>query len=467
MRLSSPPPSTHLGVRVQQLCRALFALSSGAGQQARQFIFGLARPEPLQNTPGGRPPGGPPDMEELWRDFNRKIGSLFNLPPKLPGDPPKTPSPNGAKPPNLPHAGLGLGLLAGLVALVWAASGFFIVNEGEQAIVTAFGQYSRKVDAGLSWRFPYPFQSHETVLFTQPRTIEIGRNTVSTATGLRESSMLTQDENIVDIRFTVQYRLKDAQEYLYQNHRPDEAVVKAAESAVREIVGRSTMDSVLYEQREAIASDLHKLLQAQLDVLRTGISVVNVSVSGVQAPEQVQAAFDDAFRATADRERLKNQGQAHANKIIPEAQGKASRLREQAEGYKARVIATAQGDAQRFTQVFAEYQKAPTVTRDRLYIDGMRQMYANITKVMVDTKSNSNMLYLPIDKLMAQSGASSVGATPAGEMSPASAPTGAMVSVPPPTASVAAPTAALPAAPASTTESRSRDGQRSRDRDVR
>ena len=198
---------------------------------------------------------------------------------------------------------------------------------------------------------PYPFQAHETVSVTQLRSIEVGRNAVSQATGLRDSSMLTQDENIVDIRFTVQYRLKDARAFLFENRDPEEAVTLAAESAVREIVGKSKIDSVLYEQRDAIATDLVKSVQAQLDRLKAGILIVNVNVQSVQAPEQVQAAFDDALKAGADRDRLKNEGQAYASDVIPKAQGTAARLREEAEGYKSRVIAQAEGDAQRFRRV--------------------------------------------------------------------------------------------------------------------
>ena len=332
------------------------------------------------------------------------------------------------------------------MALIWLGSGFFIVQEGQQAVVTSFGRYTHTVDAGFQWRFPYPFQAHETVAVTQLRSVEVGRSAVAQATGLRDSSMLTQDENIVDIRFTVQYRLKDARAYLFENRAPDEAVSQAAESAVREIVGRSVMNSVLYEQRDALASDLIKSIQTQLDRLKAGILLVNVNVQSVQAPEQVQAAFDDAVKAGADRERLKNEGQAYANDVIPRAQGTAARLREEAEGYKARVIAQAQGDAQRFNQVLVEYQKAPGVTRDRLYIDTMQQVYTNVTKVLVDSQSNSNLLYLPLDKLMQQ--ASAVAAS-----------------------GVAAPAAPAPAEatpPATgTVDVRSRDGQRTRDRDGR
>jgi membrane protease subunit HflK len=303
-------------------------------------------------------------------------------------------------------AGIGVVLIIGVVLLIWLGSGFFIVQEGQQAVVTSFGRYAYTADAGFQWRLPYPFQQHETVAVTQLRSKEIGKNAVVQATGLRDSSMLTQDENIVDIRFTVQFRLKDARAYLFENNNPDDAIVEqAAESAVREIVGRSRVDSVLYEQRDAIAADLVKSIQNQLDRLHAGIVVVNVNVQNVQVPEQVQAAFNDAFKAGADRDRLKNEGQAYASEVIPKAQGTASRLRAEAEGYRARVVSQAEGDAERFRSVLTEYQKAPAVTRDRLYIDTMQQIYGNVTKVMVDTRSNSNLLFLPLDKLLAQANA--------------------------------------------------------------
>jgi membrane protease subunit HflK len=393
-------------------------------------------------------PEGPPDLDELWRDFNRKLSGLFSG--KGGGDQ----GPGGSMTPDPKGAGIGLGLVGGLVALVWLGSGFFIVQEGQQAVVMSFGRFSHTADAGFQWRAPYPFQSHEIVNLTQLRSIDVGSSSVMQATGLRDSSMLTRDENIIDIRFTVQYRLADARQYLFENRNSDEAVQQAAESAVREIVGNSNMDSVLYEQRDAIAAELVKSIQSQLNKLKAGVTVANVNVQSVQAPEQVQAAFDDAFKAGADRERLKNEGQAYANDVIPKAQGTAARLREEAAGYAARVVAQAEGDAQRFKAVLTEYQKAPGVTRDRLYIDTMQQIYSNVSKVMVDTRQGSNMLYLPLDKIMQMSATGN-------------APT---ASTPAATGNQAATPAVDPAATtgaASTQDSRSRDGLRSRDRDAR
>jgi membrane protease subunit HflK len=389
---------------------------------------------------------GPPDLEEVWRDFNRKLGNLFGGKGGKRGGGPSDPNGGPNFQPNMKSAGVGAGLIAGVVLLIWLGSGVFIVQEGSQAVVTSFGRYDHTVDAGFQWRFPYPFQANEIVNVTQLRTKEIGRNTVSQATGLRDSSMLTQDENIVDIRFTVQYRIKDAREFLFANRDPEDAVTLAAESAVREIVGRSKIDSVLYEKRDAISSDLVQSIQAQLDRLKTGIVIVNVNLQSVQPPEQVQAAFEDTLKAGQDGDRLKKEGQAYASSEIPKAQGTAARLRQEAEGYKARVVDQAEGDADRFSRQLVEYQKAPQVTRDRLYIDTMSQVYQNVTKVMIDARNNASLLSLPLDKLLQQSAA---GSAPA-------------VAGPAP-----APAAADPPPISGTVDVRSRDGGRSRDREGR
>jgi membrane protease subunit HflK len=386
---------------------------------------------------------GPPDLDELWRDFNRKLSGLFG------GKGGGEPRPNGSGggfQPDARSAGIGFVLVALVVLAIWVGSGVFIVQEGQQAVITTFGRFSHTVDAGFQWRLPYPFQAHETVPVTQLRSVEVGRNTVVQATGLRDSSMLTQDENIVDIRFTVQYRLKNAPDFLFQNANPDEAVVLAAESAVRETVGRSKVDSVLYEQRDALAADLVKSVQVQLDRLKAGILIVNVNVQSVQVPEQVQAAFNDAFKANADRDRFKNEGQAYASDVIPKAQGSAARLRAEAEGYRSRIVAQAEGDAQRFRQVLGEYQKAPGVTRDRMYLETMQNVYSNVSKVMVDIRSGSNLLYLPLDKLLQQAAGAQGLAQPPAATPPASDSTSST---------------ALP------TDVRSRENQRGRDREGR
>ncbi len=392
---------------------------------------------------------GPPDLDELWRDFNRKLTGLFNG--KGGGNGPGRPdggNGSGGSPfkPDMKSAGIGAGLIGVALLLFWLGSGLFIVQEGHQAVVTTFGKFSHIKDAGIQWRLPYPVQAHETVAVTQLQSVEVGRNSVVQATGLRDSSMLTQDENIVDIRFTVQYRRADARAYLFENNYPDDAVVMAAESAVREIVGRSKVDQVLYEQRDAIAADLVKSIQSQLDRLKAGIVVANVNMQNVQVPDSVQSAFNDAVKATADRDRFKNEGQAYASDVIPKARGTAARLAEEAEGYRSRVVAQAEGDAQRFRLVLAEYQKAPAVTRDRLYIETMQQVYSNVTKVMLDTRSGSNLLYLPLDKLLQQSGAP-------------------VAVAPQPTAAAAGGTGESAGVPS--VDIRSRDGARTRDREGR
>ncbi|MDH4061339.1 MAG: FtsH protease activity modulator HflK [Aquincola sp.] len=403
---------------------------------AARALFG--RLLPLFNQRGD----GPPDLDELWRDFNRKLSGLFggkggSRPPRLGGGG----GDGGGFQPDMKSAGLGLFLIGGVVALVWLGSGVFIVQEGQQAVVTTFGRYTNTREAGIQFRWPYPFQAHETVSVTQLQSVDVGRNTVLPATGLRDSSMLTQDENIVDIRFTVQYRRVNARAYLFENFRPDEAVQQAAETAVREVVGRTKVDEVLYEKRAALAADLVKSIQIQLDRLKAGILVDNVNVQNVQVPEQVQAAFNDAVKAAADRDRFKNEGQAYAADVIPKAQGTAARLKQEADAYRASTVAQAEGDTQRFRSVLAEYQKAPAVTRDRLYIETMQSVYSNVSKVLIDSRSGSNLLYLPLDKLMQQVGVTT-----------------------PPAPAAATPT---PAADPAAVDPRSREGARSRDRDTR
>lgn len=369
-------------------------------------------PRPSEH-PYGQPQGsrrpqgdnqGPPDMDELWRNFNNKLNGLFGN--RRPG--------NGQRPPGRPglgggsprSAGIGVGLIAGVAVLVWAGTGFFIVQEGQQAVVTQFGRFHTTVGAGFNWRLPYPFQQHEIVNATQLRSVDVGGDTLIRATGLRTSALLTEDENIVEIKFVVQYRLKDVRNFLFESRDPEAAVVQAAESAVREVVGKMKMDSAMAEERDQIAGRVRNLMQVILDRYKTGIEVaaVNMQQGGVRPPEQVQAAFDDVLSAGQERERLQNEARAYANNVIPRAQGTAARLREEAQGYKERVVAQAEGDARRFDSVFAEYQKAPQVTRDRLYTDAMQEIYKNVSKVMVDTRQNSNLLYLPLDKLMQQAG---------------------------------------------------------------
>ncbi len=386
------------------------------------------RPEP-QKPDNGRNQGpnqGPPDLDELWRDFNRKLGGLFGGKGRRPdnGGAGGGGGGGGNFQPDMKSAGIGVGLVVAVAILIWLGTGFFIVQEGQQAVITQFGRYKSSVGAGFNWRLPYPIQRHELVFVTQIRSVDVGRDTIVKATGLRESAMLTQDENIVEIKFAVQYRLNDARAYLFESKNPSDAVVQAAETAVREVVGKMRMDSALAEERDQIAPRVRSLMQSILDRYKVGIEVVGINLqqSGVRPPEQVQAAFDDVLKAGQERERAKNEAQAYANDVIPRAVGSASRLKEEAEGYKARIVAQAQGDAQRFKSVLTEYQRAPQVTRDRMYLDTMQQIYSSVTKVLVDSRQGSNLLYLPLDKIMQQVAQGTVAAAEPTAAAPASAP---------------------------------------------
>ena len=410
------------------------------------------KPDAWQQPPGRgsqQQPSGPPDLDELWRDFNRKLGQLFGgkggpQKPQGPGG-----SGGGSGGPGIPvfFKNLGVGVILAAALLVWLGTSFFIVQEGQQAVITQFGKYHSTVGAGFNWRMPYPIQRHELVFVTQIRSVDIGRDTIIKATGLRESAMLTEDENIVEIKFAVQYRLNDARAYLFESRNPTEAVVQSAETAVREVVGKMKMDSALAEERDQIAPRVREKMQTILDRYKVGIEVVSINLQqgGVRPPEQVQAAFDDVLKAGQERERAKNEAQAYANDVVPRAVGAASRLKEEADAYRERIVAQAEGDAQRFKTILPEYQKSPQVMRDRMYTDAMQQIYSNVTKVLVDSKQGSNLLYLPLDKIMQQVSA-----------------------VAPPAADTAG-AAAVNANGANNSgvDTRSRDLQRSRDRDPR
>lgn len=408
------------------------------------------------NRPRGQGPNqGPPDLDELWRDLNRKLGGFFGG--KGGGNRPNGGSSGGGGNgyrPDMKNAGFGLGLVAAVAVLIWLGTGFFIVNEGQQAVITQFGRYKSTVGAGFNWRLPYPIQRHEVVVTTQIRSADVGRDAIVRSTGLRESAMLTEDENIVEIKFAVQYRLSDPRAWLYESKSPADTVVQVAETSVREVVGKMKMDAALAEERDQISPRVRTLMQTILDRYKIGVEVVGINLQqgGVRPPEQVQAAFDDVLKAGQERERTKNDAQAYANNVVPLATGTASRLKEESEAYKARIVAQAQGDAGRFAAVLAEYQKAPQVTRDRMYTDAMQQIYASTTKVLVDSKQGSNLLYLPLDKLM-QMGGNNAAATPVDAASPSVAGT------------APAQSSVIPVAPAAN-DVRARDG-RSRDRDVR
>jgi membrane protease subunit HflK len=373
---------------------------------------------------------GPPDLDELWRNFNRRLSELFGRRRGGGDEPPRPPSARGL--------GGGAGVLVALVFAVWLASGFYIVVEGQRGVVLTFGRYSQETMPGLRWRLPWPIQSNEIVNLAQVRTLEVGyRNNVRTKV-LKESLMLTDDENIVDLQFAVQYLVKDARDFVFNVRRPDDSAMQIAETAMREVIGKSRMDAILYETQIDVANRARDLMQTIHDRYGTGITVSTVTIQNAQPPEQVQAAFDDAVKANQDRERQKNEGQAYANDIIPRARGAAARLAEEAQGYRQRVVANAEGEASRFKQVLAEYAKAPAITRERIYIETMQAILTSTSKIMMDYRGSGNLLYLPLEKVMQSAGA------PEG----------------------AAPSAA-PAAPPADSGSRSRETLRNRERGER
>ncbi|MBI1887104.1 MAG: FtsH protease activity modulator HflK [Nitrosomonadales bacterium] len=340
---------------------------------------------------GNRNNGGPPDLEELLRKLNEKIAGVMG------GKGGKGKS-GGNEP--VKGFGPGIGLIAAIAALIWIGSGFYIVDASQRGVVLRFGKYLEATEPGPRWHLPFPVETVEIVNLSQVRTVEVGYRDNVKNKMLKESLMLTDDENIIDIQFAVQYFLKDPADYLFNNRMPDENVRQAAETAIREVVGKSKMDFVLYEGREQVAASATKLMQDILDRYKSGILISKLTMQNAQPPEQVQAAFDDAVKAGQDRERQKNEGQAYANDVVPRASGTAARLIQEAEGYRQSVIANAEGDASRFKQILVEYEKAPAVTRERMYLDMMQQVMGNISKVMIDQKNGNSLLYLPLDKLI-------------------------------------------------------------------
>ena len=414
-------------------------LVQSLGESARNGVARMLNALMSLNDPqwGKRPGGGnqgPPDLDEVWRNFQKKFGGLFGK--RGGGNGSESGAPMGPK-----HLGGGAIVLAALVVGLWIASGWYIVNEGQSGVVLRFGKYSEVTAPGLRWHMPYPIESRQIVNVSQVRSVEVGyRNNVKSKV-LKESLMLTDDENIVDVQFAVQWVVKSPKDYLFENRSADDTVLQAAETAIREVVGKSTMDYVVQQGRADVQAKVHKLMQTILDRYKTGIEVQKLNMQNAQPPEKVQAAFEDAVKAGQDRERQKNEGQAYANDILPKAKGMAARLMQEAEGHRQRVEQEAMGDAERFNQVVAEYKKAPQVTRDRLYLDAMQQIMSSTTKVVIE-KGGNNLLYLPLDKIM------QMGATAE------------------PAAGAAAPAAQAAPAPDPST-ARSREALRSREREQR
>jgi modulator of FtsH protease HflK len=335
-----------------------------------------------------RPGGSPPDLDQIVRNIQRRFSNLFG-----------GRGGGGSR--------FGIGLIVIVAVALWLLSGFYIVQQGERGVVLRFGKQTEITDAGPHWHLPYPIEHVEKVNVAVVWQFGIGfrgnPNTGGRIKEPKESLMLTGDENIVDVGFNVQYRIGSAEKYLFNVNNPEATIRQATESAVREVVGRNSMDFILTQGRPKIESDVHTLLQAILDRYDAGILISSVNMLPAQPPDEVRAAFDDVNKAREDKERQKNEAEAYANDIVPRARGKAARLVQEAEGYKAVTVARAEGDAHRFSQVAAEYVKAPKVTRERLYIDTMQEVLANTTKVLTDQKAGNNLIYLPLDKLLSSS----------------------------------------------------------------
>ena len=328
-----------------------------------------------QDPWGGKNDQGPPDLDEVVKKLQERFGGIF-----------------GGKGGGGSQGGGGFVVAIAIVVAVavYVVAGFYRVEQAEQAVVLRFGEFHEIKTAGLRWNFPLvdsTLKIDVTQVYSKPM----------------RATMLTEDQNIVDVDLNVQYRVNDAKSYFLNVTNPDMALSHSIESALRHVVGGSRMDKVITEGREAIAIEVEQRLQEYLERYRTGLIVAKVNIEDAHPPKEVKAAFDDVIKAKEDEERLQNEAQAYANGIIPEARGKARRMFQEADAYKSEVVEKAKGEAARFEQLLAEYQKAPEVTRQRLYLQTMESVYGNTTKIMLDAEGGNNLLYLPLDKLMSNS----------------------------------------------------------------
>lgn len=364
--------------------------------------------EPPRANGSKRPDGrdeGPPDLDEMWRNFNRRLSGWLGR---------KGSGNNGLRPDNGRAARVGVGIVAGALIAIYFGSGIFVVQDGQTGVVLRLGEYKGTVGEGVHWRLPSPFESHEIVDTAQVRSVEIGRNNVVRLANVKDASMLTRDADIVDVRFVVQYRIGSATDYLFRTADPERSVAQAAQSAVREMVGSRSADDVLAGDRDALRDALSKAIQRDLDHYKTGLVVTGVTVQSVAPPEQAQAAVDDIAKARQDSEAAKSAAQTYASELLPRAQGDAAKMIDDAKAYAQRVVTQAQGDADRFKEVYAQYSKAPAVIRERMYLETMQEIYSNTTKVYVGNKAGNSMLYLPLDKIVEAGRARAAGAAASG-----------------------------------------------------
>ena len=336
--------------------------------------------DPWSNNRGNRGNQGPPDLDEVFKNLQKKFGSLFGGKGGRSG--------GGGSGTGITGGGIGIGLIIAILLVFWIATGFYKIEEAERGVVLRFGEHVDTTQKGLHWHLPIPIESVEKVDVTKVYTIPIN------------STMLTQDENIVDIHGTVQYQIDDAKKYLFNVRQPEISLAQITESALRESIGRSKMDYVITEGRGEIAIQVRGIIQEIVNNYKTGLNIFKVNIQSAKPPEAVKDAFDDVTQAREDEERFKNEAEAYRNEVLPKARGASARLREEAEAYKNEVIARAEGEAERFNQLLKEYKKAPEVTRERLYLDMMESVLSNSSKIMVDVEGGNNLLYLPLDKLM-------------------------------------------------------------------
>ena len=333
---------------------------------------------------GGNKQDGPPDLDEVFKKLNEKVTSLFGGKGGKSGG---GSAQGGAK---------GFGFIAAVVLVLWGFSGIYIVDEGREGVVLRFGGFDRITSPGPHW-YPRFIETVEIVDVERVRSVNIGGTT-------HESLMLTKDENIVDIQFAVQYKVSNAKDYIFNVRDPDTTLRQVTETAMREIVGKNGMDFVIKDGRVQVANETKDLMQKILNVYKTGLVITNLNMQNAQPPEQVQHAFNDAIKAREDKERLVNEAEAYSNDILPRARGKAARMGQEAAAYRDEIIAKANGETNRFIKILTEYKKAPTVTRERLYLETMESVLGSSNKVMIDVKKGNNLMYLPLDRLGSRQG---------------------------------------------------------------
>ncbi len=353
------------------------------------------------NEPGGnkkdpwsgreRPPS-PPDLDEVLKGIQEKLGGWLG------GG-----KGSGGGSPGRPGSAQFASLFVAVVLVLWGLTGIYVVDEGSRGVVTRFGAFVDTTQPGLHWHVPAPVERVDVVNMEQQRFLEIGYRSGGRAQSLgsvpKEAMMLTQDENIIDIRLAVQYQIKDAKAYLFNVADPDLTLKQVIESAQRAVIGKNTMDFVLTEGRSNIADEIKTEIQRTLDDYETGIRVSSVNLVDAQPPDEVQNAFEDAIKAREDEQRLKNEAEAYANEVVPKARGAAARLLEESEAYRQKAVAKAEGESSRFQQLLTEYEKAPDVTRERLYLETMQDIIGQTGAMVVDVKGANNLLYLPVDRL--------------------------------------------------------------------